>query len=362
MQQKEKEHRQNSIYSKRFCFTISILGVITVTAVSAGEATITVKCGTAEDVVIEATVEEAAPVAPEGGTECVPDGYGALHAFYAYDFTELAGTTVKISVSVCKRGGEDAKVALQFNDMASKTGLESGFTLVGDSWDRTITEDWTAFTYTFSVPQKWENSDQAIYFQIRENSNYNYDEYTFYYKDFSVEEVVVDLSKEFYIAEDVTFTDEEVVTLYGSDKAVAGEIYLNDGQFADKLPENLKSDATLVEAFNGLGWIEYVDYFEFSCTLTEATVKDGGESWDPQFSATFQGVTEGTWSSVDMVGQWNGIGEPTEGNPKSSTQKVNSSVFASWTSAELGKVGVEIVNAKLGTVASGSFSIKVVLK
>ncbi len=59
MQQNEKEHRQNSIYFKRFCFSISILGVITVTAVGAGEATITVKCGTAEDVVIEATVDEA---------------------------------------------------------------------------------------------------------------------------------------------------------------------------------------------------------------------------------------------------------------------------------------------------------------
>lgn len=160
-------------------------GKIVVKAVGEGEATITVKSGDAS-VEIAVTVESNAP---EGGTLCTPDGYGALHAFYNVDFRELAGETVKVSVSVCKRGGENAKVALQFNDDPGKTGLENGYTLVGDSWDRVITEDWTAFTYTFSVPQEWANSDQAIFFQIRENSQYNYDEFTFYCKDFSVVEV-----------------------------------------------------------------------------------------------------------------------------------------------------------------------------
>ncbi len=168
-------------------FLISILGVITVTAVGAGEATITVKCGTAEDVVIEATVEEAAPVAPEGGKLFEQDQY-AVARFYETNFVNLAGKTVTVSFSICKRGGSDVGAHLQFGDSAN-TPLAGN-----DSWNKPITDDWTVYSYDFAVPESW-GSAEYIYLgmnKVRDNETnelvYAYEDCTFYYKDFSVVE------------------------------------------------------------------------------------------------------------------------------------------------------------------------------
>lgn len=167
-------------------------GKIVVVAKAEGEATITVKSGDAS-VEIKATVEAATPAGPEDGTECAPDEY-VVHAFYNVDFRELAGKTVEVSVSICKRGGEDTRANLQFNDNGEAAGITSSYTpLAGNnSWNKDITEDWNTYSYIFSVPEDWKNSTQGIFFGLRKNTSENtYDGRTYYYKDFSVEEIDV---------------------------------------------------------------------------------------------------------------------------------------------------------------------------
>ncbi len=171
--------------------------------------------------------------------------------------------------------------------------------------------------------------------------------------------------KEFYLAQDVAFSDI-VVGEEGS--ADVGDCYLNEWtngemsghNFVDKLPESLKADTEVADKFRTLtGIMEMVDYFEVEITLTEATAVEGKEDYAPQAQVFLQSSdwSKGTWGQ--FIGN---VGQPSEGAPTTGVVQHSTDVCAEWTSPTLAKLGIQMINAEVGSTLAGSYSVKVVLK
>lgn len=356
----------------------AVTGVVTVEAKAAGEVTITVKCGTAEDIVIEATAEAAAPAGPEDGTLCTPvDGF-AVMVFGSEDLRTYAGKNVTISVSVCKRG--DAEVAVHLQTTKTFAGVAGN-----NSWNQSITEEWITYKSDYLVPADWASVDEPVYFGLlmsRANEGqgdllYDYDACDYYYKDFSVVENEVDESKVICLVEGAY--DNAVVNDNQGRVTISTDCYLNNypagegydagNGFVNIVAQNGIQDPEYLQKFTTLsGIMEAVEYFEFSVTLEQITKKEGGADYEPQAHILVQG--EACEECIEPYGyctcatystHYCSTGIP-EGSPKTIVEKVYTDEFSEWNSSTLLKVAIEICGAQEGEPLVATYSINAVLK
>ena len=172
------------------------------------------------------------------------------------------------------------------------------------------------------------------------------------------------VEKAFYLAKTKTFTN--VLVQADGSAELDDPIYLNwyedTNNFVRLLPNSMKNDSAIAEKFTTLEGIkELVKSFEFQYEWTQATTKDGGESWDPQAVAVIEG-SDFDWEKG--VNKWDGVGPATPDAPKTKTITVltdgsDGNGFSKIEADTLGKVAVKIGNAKPDTTVSGAYSIKV---
>ena len=299
--------------------------------------------------------------APKDGILCTPDATNIVE-FKDIDFRELVGKTVNISVDVISVGGsENPKGHGQFNDSV-RAGESDWFFAI--HYNKEIGTDWTSFGSTeFVVPEQFADETNPVYFAIKSASGADYSPYKIYYKNFKVEVLEEEEEiTEFYIAQNVEFKDVVAyATEYGGTAEISTNHYLDGNNFVKLLPDELKNNADVAAKFTTLaGLLEVVDYFEVEVTLTEGTaISEEKAGYAPQSQVYLQdsNYSVGTWGSV--IGN---VGQPVDGQSKTGIAQHPMSLCKEWTSATVGKIGIQMINVMADTKLSGSYSIKVVLK
>jgi len=158
--------------------------------------------------------------------------------------------------------------------------------------------------------------------------------------------------KEFNLVVDEPFSG----TTTAEGKFESTKLPLNGTNFADKLPDSLKSNAAIYEAFQSVAGIrEYVKEFVFSYTLTEATAKGSGNgSWAPQMQPIIQDINYAGFYDITE-----NVGEPGVAGSAESTIAMTA-ISETW--EEFSQLYVQVVDAAPETPIAGTFSVKVVLK
>lgn len=130
------------------------------------------KAGTGEGGTPTPTATPSGAVDLTGATKCNTNAW-QVHHFTEDNLVEYAGNEITFSVDMVKTSGGTAAIVAQ----------DSAYNAMYQTAE--ITDEWQTFTYTITVPADYSTKDSAYVGFRWKAQNTDYEDYTFYYKNFT---------------------------------------------------------------------------------------------------------------------------------------------------------------------------------